>query len=392
MAITPPDRFRTALSGGIPDRVPTCPKIWLDLAAALTGTDPLDAIEDPLLAARIVVEAAIDVGADAARLFHFPARKTRLEHGIVVEIDAHGRTLGPIDMEGGLATQLVDDRTFHLEDPFGIAFLTAWNSPRPLVRNLADVARMAVRDKTFYRQIGCADRQRQILDLAADRIALAGDMGSATLAFSVLLRNMNHALVDLIEEPRLVDAIMEKGAAIVIEKGKFFIDNGVDILRLNDSVANMSVISPKAWRRFIGPRFKTICDELHGYAPQAKIYCHICGNLQPVILDLVETGLDCIGPLDPLGGVDCARVREIAGHGTALMGGVNTLSFTNPRTHLIADETGRCIRAAGAGGAFIVGSGCALPRNSRRENLTAFCRAAELHGTYDKDGNLVSPA
>ena len=322
MAMTPPNRFRTALSGGTPDRVPTYPKIWLDLAAALTGTDPIRAIEDPLLAARIVVEAAIDVGADGARLFHFPARKTRLEDGILVEIDARGRWLGPIDMEGGLATQLVDEGTFQLEDPFGIAFLTAWTSQRPMVRNLADAARIAVPDKTFYEQAGCADRQRQILDLAADRIALAGDMGSATLAFSVLLRNMNNALVDLIEEPTLVDAIMEKGAAIVIEKGKFFIDNGIDILRLNDSVANMSVVSPQAWRRFIGPRFKMICDELHGYAPQAKIYCHICGNVQPVIEDLVNTGLDCIGPLDPLGGVDCARVRELAGSGTALMGGV----------------------------------------------------------------------
>jgi uroporphyrinogen decarboxylase-like protein len=392
MTMTPPDRFRTALSGGTPDRVPTLPKIWVDLAAALTGTDPISAIEDPLLAARIVVEAAIDVGADAARLFHFPPRKTRLEDGIVVEIDARGRTLGPIDMEGGLATQLVDEYTLPLEDPFRMAFLSAWTSPRPLVKNLADVDRIAVPDKTFYEQAGCADRQRQILALAADRIALAGDLGSATLAFSVLVRNMNNALVDLIEEPRLVDAIMDKGMAIVIEKGKFFIDNGVNILRLNDSVANMSVISPRAWRRFIGPRFKMICDELHGYAPEAMVYCHICGNVQPVIEDLVETGLDCIGPLDPLGGLDCARVRELAGGRIALMGGVNTLLFASDRTDRIADETGRCIRAAGAGGAFIVGSGCALPRNSRRRNLAAFRRAAEIHGTYDEDGNLLPPA
>ena len=392
MAMTRPERFRTALSGGTPDRVPTFPKIWLDLAAALTETDLIGAIEDPLLAARIVVKAAIDVGADGARLFHFPSRKTRLKDGIVVEVDDEGRTLGPIDVEGGLATQLADYREFHLEDPFRIAFLTAWTSSTPLVKNLADVGRIAVPDKTFYEEVGSADRQRQILDLTGDRIALAGDMGSATLAFSVLLRNMNNALVDLVEEPRLVDAIMEKGTAIVIEKGKFFIDNGVNILRLNDSVANMSVISPRAWRRFIRPRFKTICDELHGYAPEAKIYCHICGNVQPVIEDLVKTGLDCIGPLDPLGGVDCASVRELAGDDVALMGGVNTLSFVADRTDLIADETGRCIRAAGAGGAFIVGSGCALPRNSRRPNLAAFRRAAELYGTYDEDGTLVVPA
>ena len=32
-----------------------------------------------------------------------------------------------------------------------------------------------------------------------------------------------------------------------------------------------------------------------------KIYSHICGNVLPVIDDLVDAGIDCIGPLDPLG-------------------------------------------------------------------------------------------
>jgi uroporphyrinogen-III decarboxylase len=102
------------------------------------------------------------------------------------------------------------------------------------------------------------------------RLAILGDCGSATLAFHVSLRGMENALLDLIEQPKLVHSVMEKGVAIAVEKGKFNIDLGIRILRLNDSVANMSVISPKHWRTFVFPHMKEVCTELHRYPPDAK--------------------------------------------------------------------------------------------------------------------------
>ncbi len=82
----------------------------------------------------------------------------------------------------------------------------------------------------------------------------------------------------------------------------------------------MSVISPKMWRDFIFPHMKTVCTELHRYNPDVRVYCHICGNVLPIMEDLVETGLDCIGPLDPLGGFSCAAARAAVGDGIALDG------------------------------------------------------------------------
>ena len=34
--MTPHERLYTAIAGGVPDRVPVVPKMWVDLAAALT--------------------------------------------------------------------------------------------------------------------------------------------------------------------------------------------------------------------------------------------------------------------------------------------------------------------------------------------------------------------
>ena len=101
MTMSATQQLHTTLSGGRPDRVPTLPKIWVDLAAALTGTSLRDVIEDPATAMQIVVEAAMGVEADAARLFMFPRRSTRVVDDVLVEVDKSGDVLGPIDLQGG---------------------------------------------------------------------------------------------------------------------------------------------------------------------------------------------------------------------------------------------------------------------------------------------------
>lgn len=380
MTLTASERFYTALSGLSPDRVPTLPKIWVDLAAALTGTKLSQVIEDPALAMELIIQAALDVKADGARLFHFPARKTTVQGESLVELDKHGHLLGKIDLNGGLATQLTNTDQIRLEDPYQMAFLQFWNTPEPLVDTIEDVGRIAVPQKSLYQQLGFGDKQRRFLHEYSDHIALIGDCASATLAFCVLYRKLSNALTDFILNPGLVHALMEKGVEIASEKGKFNIDCGLKMLRINDSAANMSVISPDHFREFIFPHMKALCDELHHYDPEVRLYCHICGDVMPILEDLLATGLDCIGPLDPLGGFTPAQVRKLVGERGALMGGVNTLSFINSSPEQIIEESRQCIDMSGKKG-FILGSGCVVPRSAKRENLLALHSAAEQFGT-----------
>jgi uroporphyrinogen-III decarboxylase len=205
------------------------------------------------------------------------------------------------------------------------------------------------------------------------------------MAFYVCMRGLNTAMFDLIEEQALVHAVMEKGEAIAIVKGKFNIDMGLKVLRLNDSVGNMTVISPEHWREFVFPHMKSVCDELHAYDPDARIYCHICGNVLPIAEDLVETGLDCIGPLDPLGGMTPGQVRERVGDSVSLMGGVNTMSFVDKEPDEIVEEARVCIDEAGQDGGYVLGSGCVVPRSAPFENLQALRTAAERYGISTPD-------
>ena len=370
------ERLSVTISGGSPDRVPVMPKIWVNLASRLTGVDLVDVIENPRVAMQVVIDAARLTGIDGARLFLFPARRIRKEGDALIEVDDSGHRLGEIDLEGGLATRLDRWEDFRIGDPYHLAFRTSWHHARPFLQREADVDRMAVPGKSFYEARGYGDLARQMLAHAGDQVGLCGDCDSATMAFCVSLRGMRQALLDLIDSPQLVHRLMEKGVTCAVERGKFLIDCGLRILRLNDSVGNMSVISPRLWKEFVYPHMKEVCDELHRYCPQARIYCHICGNILPIVEALVETGLDCIAPLDPLGGFSVADVRRRVGDRYVLMGGVNTMSFVNSRPEQIRAEALRCIEEGHRNGGFILGSGCALPGNAKRENLEALVASA----------------
>jgi len=366
------------LAGDRPDRVPVAPKIWIDLAALITGTDLRQAIAEPEMAMRMILDAAIAVRADAARVMLFPPRRNVERDGKLHEVDEHGQSIGLIDFEGGLSTQLARNEDFQLDNPEHIASFNFWIPPTPSVHSKADAKRISVPDRNLYESLGCGHMLRRAVADYGDRIALIGNCVSPTLAFYVYFRGMEQGLIDLIDDAPLVHAVMEKGEAFAIERGKFKIDAGIRILRLNDSAANMSVISRPHWKQFIFPHFKVVCDELHRYCPDVKIYCHICGNVLPIMDLLVETGLDCIGPLDPLGGFTVADARRAVGNDVVLMGGVNTQSFVRSTVGEIQAEARQCIaEGAVAGGRFVLGSGCVIPRHARRENLEAIIDAAE---------------
>ena len=109
------------MSGQVPDRVPVVPKIWVDLAARMTGTPLTEVITDPLTALRVIVEAGFTCHVDGVRQFHFPKRRIIEKEGKVLEVDDKGGHLGDVDMLGGLMTYLDDASDFHPQDPYAMA-------------------------------------------------------------------------------------------------------------------------------------------------------------------------------------------------------------------------------------------------------------------------------
>jgi hypothetical protein len=186
-------RFYIAINKGIPDRIPVVPKIWVDLAANLTETSLHDVIKSPETALRVIIEAGIMLELDAVRQFHFPERKIEVQDDKAYEI-RDGRRIGRIDMKGGLITHLDNTVDYHLEDPYTMAHHHFWAAKSPIINKIEDVKRIAVPNKKFLKEIGWELRQKKMMKLAGDRMALIGDCSSATLAFYECLRGMRYRI------------------------------------------------------------------------------------------------------------------------------------------------------------------------------------------------------
>jgi len=371
------ERFTAAMNGKQTDVTAVMPKMWVDVAARIMDVDLAGRLGNPAEATGLIVDAAKKLGMDGARLLLFPHRSLVADsRGNLLHTDRDVRVVGTVDRSGGWKTCLKNNRFFDIENPEHIAHFHCYHSERQLVADLDDVSRLTIPAASYYETAGYGEIVAAALTSAGESLACVGDCNSGTLPLLAMLRGMMAAMMDLVDNPDLVHAIMEKGMHMALERAKFFVARGVSILRYNDSIANMTVISPASFRQFVYPYIRDFCTASHGLGPDVKVYCHICGNVAPILPDLVASGLDCIAPLDPLGGFDLAQARQAAGGSVILMGGVNTLSFMRSTPEEIADEARACMRSGSAGGGFILGSGCALPPDTKLANLSALIETA----------------
>ena len=91
---------------------------------------------------------------------------------------------------------------------------------------------------------------------------------------------------------------------------------------------------------------------------------------------MAESGVDCIEPLDPLGGVEVADAKKRIGHCVSLMGGVNTVTLINGTAEEVYKESVKCCRDGAAGGGFICAAGDMVPDFAPVENVLAMIKAA----------------
>lgn len=356
------------------ERAPSVPKIWLDLAANLMERDYALFFDNPKFATATVIEAGLKCWCDGARVFLFPHRDVRYENGIYCHY-RDGRCIGNVDIQGGWATLFDDPTDFDFNDPEVMICYHLFKSRLPIINSIEDVKKLKVPSLATYHRL-YDDQVEYAVGIAGSKICPIGDCNSGTMAFCVSMLGMTNALIGLYDRPELLRALMDVGIRLSIIQAKFMTDKGIRVLRYNDSVANMNVLSPQMWRDFIYPYIRLFCDEVHAYCREARIYCHICGDIRPIVYDMVDTGLDCIAPLDPLGGVTVKEVRGMVGDEYMLMGGVNTMSFINETPEKIREEARQCITAGFRNGHYAVGSGCVVPRMANVDALRALQMAS----------------
>jgi MtaA/CmuA family methyltransferase len=344
------------------ERIPTMPQIWFDQAlrvyaeadGARDWTESLArCIEAPELIYDYVIRIVQDTGCDGLRLFVLPdpMRVVRLGDDLIVVDRETDDRIGRIDVMGGAA--FVPDR------------------PAPPVASLREAR---VRLDALAK--GVTDEKIEALRHARARVPdrfVASAPGGITVNTYMNLRGSAQAMADFVERPDFVAAVFDMQVEAMIRRSEALLAAGIDTLYIGDAAASASVISPKHFARFCLPAYRKFCD--HFKHTGILIYIHVCGNSNPILEMLADTGAHAVEPLDPLGGVSVADAKRRIGGRVALMGGVSTLALAHGTPEEITAEAIRTCWEGGPVG-YILAAGDMVPPVTSLANLQAMVDVA----------------
>jgi uroporphyrinogen decarboxylase len=196
------------------------------------------------------------------------------------------------------------------------------------------------------------------------------------------MRGLENAMMDVVLNPVLVDAALDRIEAIQTEMLHRFLSRAKDkvsLVFISDDMGGQNglLISLKMWKQFIEPRLKRWCRLVHSYG--VKVFYHSDGSIEPLIPHLIEAGIDVLNPIQHVcPGMEMPLLKQKYGDRLIFHGGVDNqsvLPFGTPAQ--VRAETEACIEALGPDG-FICCSCHNVQAGTPIENILAMIQTVAI--------------
>jgi uroporphyrinogen decarboxylase len=127
-----------------------------------------------------------------------------------------------------------------------------------------------------------------------------------------------------------------------------------------------------------------LCRVMGGYK-ELGLYVikHTDGNLWRIIDMIVDSGIDCLDPIDPQAGMNLAEVKAKYGDRIALKGNVDCaqlMTFGTPDQ--VIEATKEALRQGAPGGGFILSSSNSIHSAVKPENYQAMLNTWQEYRQY----------
>lgn len=327
--MTSRERFMAALGGQPVDRLPVisvCQHATYQQMEQLDSYWP-EALYDAKLMAKLASGAHSILGFDAVRV---PFCQTH-------EAEAFGAVL----IDGGKKSPpSVDIHPYHIGDAvdFPDDFLSRGRIPV-----LLEAIRILKRD------------------VGDEVIVMGGVIGPFSIAS--LLFPVADFLKATFRKPEVLIPYVELGLRAATTLGKAMIEAGADVICVEDMMASMNMISGKIYRNLAWEYQKKLVESL-----RVPTIIHICGKLDPIIVDIAKTGCAAIS-VEPNVNIPLALEKfKVEGLETQLVGAIDTVEtlFTGE-----VEDVKRETREAIAKGFSMIAPGCAVPPAADTRSITA---------------------
>jgi len=373
------DRVITALQHREPDRVPLSMTITVDAYNNLKNYLGIELEEDLKIGnwtdVAIHPLVAEKFGLDIFWLrLNSPHKKPRQPEDPNKRIDEWGIERTRVNLPGG---GYYFEMTSHPLEDATIADLEDYPWPDPYdpgrVEGLREYAYQMRRNTEF---------------------AILAKFAGAIFETAWYLRGMEKFMIDLIDNPAFVHALLEKIYQVqrgLDEVGLEAVGEYIDILRLSGEDLGTQagpLISLPMFRSFIRPYFEKLWtfakQKLLSKNPEAKLMLHSCGSVRTFIPDWLEMGLDILDPIQPMAkGMEPFQLKADFGSRLTFHGGIDAQHVLPYGTEEeVRQHTKEYIKALAPGGGFIVAPVHNVQGDVRPENLVAMRDAVEEYGYY----------
>jgi uroporphyrinogen decarboxylase len=148
------------------------------------------------------------------------------------------------------------------------------------------------------------------------------------------LRGYEQMMMDFTEDPALSETILDIPFRYHLAAAVRLVEMGVDMIWIGDDFGTQSgmLISPRIWRQLFKPRMAEFISTLKAINPQVKVAYHSDGNIEKIIPDLIEIGLDVLNPVQPAC-INPAKLKRDYGDKLCFWGSIDeqfTLPFGTP--------------------------------------------------------------
>jgi len=183
----------------------------------------------------------------------------------------------------------------------------------------------------------------------------------------------------------------ERMGEVINRIGQFYLDCTMAQIDAADSLLDGFVIwgdvayrnnlffSPEYWRTYFKPWVKAIAD--HAHSKGLMVIYHGCGNINSILEDYIEIGIDAMNPLEAKAGLDAVELRRKYGHKLGICGNSNIQVWETGDKSQVRREVLRKLNAA-KGGGYIFQSDHSVASNVSGHTYDYIVKLIREYGKY----------
>jgi uroporphyrinogen decarboxylase len=199
------------------------------------------------------------------------------------------------------------------------------------------------------------------------------------------LLGFENFLISFHTNKKLIEELIKYSVEYNLKIAEKAFKAGAEIVLATDDYAdNMGpFINPVILKELVFPELKKLFLQYKKIG--FKVIKHSDGNIMPIIEDFMETGIDCLDPIDPLAGMDLQLIKMKFGNKICLKGNINcATTLVSGRVIDVHNEVKYCVKNAAKNGGFILSSSNSIHSGVKPINFLEMIKANKKYGIYKR--------